>query len=294
MRRAVSLTPARSGLRRRALGRAPGRHVFGNIPFWSSGPTCYDSPPARRSGHVTVTPDPSANTGFSRLKVVPRSTQVREQLELAIDRGEYGPGDRLPSERELSEMFGVSRVSVREALRSLEAVGLVQVRHGHGAFVLDPSERAERDLRRSMDRNSEEALDLLLVRGALDELAAAETARRRDTDDLGTIRHAYERFAAAASDKATPVSTLARLDIEFHAAVAHGSGSALLANLLDDLHAHLADSRTVSFASRARVGRSAKEHAAIVEAIEAGDETAARAAVAAHLAQVRKTLKRAE
>jgi GntR family transcriptional regulator, transcriptional repressor for pyruvate dehydrogenase complex len=242
----------------------------------------------------TVSPDRSASAGFSRLKVVPRSTQVREQLELAINSGEYGPGDRLPSERELSEMFGVSRVSVREALRSLEAIGLVQVRHGHGAFVLNPSERAERDLRRSVERNSEEALDLLLVRGALDELAAAETARRRDTDDLASIREAHERFASAASDKETPVSTLERLDVEFHTAVAHGSGSPLLANLLDDLHVHLADSRTLSFATKARVSRSAKEHAAILEAIAAGDEQAARKAVSAHLAQVRKVLKRAE
>src|SRR5919109_98344 len=76
-----------------------------------------------------------AAPGHTALPVVSRTRHVREQIEAAIDRGDYAPGDRLPSERELVELLGVSRVSVREAIRSLEALGRVDVQHGRGCFV---------------------------------------------------------------------------------------------------------------------------------------------------------------
>src|SRR4051812_16438981 len=78
---------------------------------------------------------PSRPPSYSALPTASRTHQVREQLEAAIARGDYVPGDRLPSERELVELLGVSRVSVREAIRALEAVGMIEVRHGRGCFV---------------------------------------------------------------------------------------------------------------------------------------------------------------
>jgi DNA-binding FadR family transcriptional regulator len=231
----------------------------------------------------------SARPGFSRLKLVPRPTQVREQLEQAIRRGDYMPGDRLPSERELSDLFGVSRVSVREALRSLEAVGFVEVRQGYGTVVIDPASRASRDLRRWVELNRDEALDLLLVRGALDELAAGEAAGRHDDVATAAVHRAHDAFAGAA-EAHEPLDRLRELDIAFHMAVARASGSELLANLLTDLHDHLAESRTVGFRPLDRPRRSAKEHAAIVEAIESGDRAAAAAATATHIAHVRQIL----
>lgn len=225
---------------------------------------------------------------FSRLKVVPRSAQVREQLEEAIRRGDYPPGDKLPSERELSEMFGVSRVSVREAVRSLEAIGLIDVRHGLGSVVTDPAARAGRDLRRWVGLNRDEALDLLRVRGALDELAAEDAAAAASPDAIAAIRAAHEAFADAAASG--DPEQLKVLDVAFHEAIAAASGSNLLHNLLADLHEHLADSRSISFARPDRPAQSAAEHAAIVEAIEAGDGDAARRATKEHIERVRQTL----
>src|SRR3989337_1135285 len=71
------------------------------------------------------------------IKRTQRSEEVRRQIEDAIRAGDFPPGERLPSERELVETFGVSRVSVREAIRSLETLGLVRVYQGRGAFVND-------------------------------------------------------------------------------------------------------------------------------------------------------------
>lgn len=230
--------------------------------------------------------------GFARLSFVPRSTQVREQLEQALARGEYEPGDRLPSERELSELFGVSRVSVREAIRSLEAVGLVEVRHGKGTLVADPSQRATRDLSRWMAVNRGEVLELLRVRAALDELAGEEAAIRHDPDAIAAVRTAADAFAAAAAADDSG-DRLSALDMAFHLAVAQAADSELLRNLLAELHGHLAESRAVFFGAGNRAAASAKEHGAILAAIEKGDAASTRRATKKHIASVRKVMESA-
>lgn len=233
----------------------------------------------------------SANAPFSRLSSASRSDQVRDQLEQAIRRGDYAPGDRLPSERELTEMLGVSRVSVREGIRSLEAIGLVEVRHGNGCFVLDPSRRANRDLARWLEVHREEALELLLVREPLDELAAALAAERAGARAIAALRKAHEAFAKEAAREGDPrLEVLTDLDIRFHVAVARASGSDLLLDLLEDLHKHLHESRRAGFESPPRPATSAQEHGAILAAIEARDAAAARAAVARHIDGVRALL----
>jgi GntR family transcriptional repressor for pyruvate dehydrogenase complex len=228
----------------------------------------------------------SATSGFSRLQIASRSAQVREQLEHAIRRGDYATGDKLPSERGLAELFGVSRVSVREALRSLEAVGLVDVRHGAGTMVADPSQRATRDLSRWMKLNRGEVLELLMARAALDELAAEEAALHQDEAEIAKVRAAHEAFARVAGDER--MERLAELDMDFHLAVAAASGSELLHNLLAELHHHLAESRAVFFTSPRRSKASAREHGTILAAIERGDGPGARRATQRHIASVRK------
>jgi GntR family transcriptional repressor for pyruvate dehydrogenase complex len=227
---------------------------------------------------------------FTRLKSVPRARQVREQLELAIRAGEFKPGDKLPPERELTETFGVSRVSVREALRSLEARNLVKIRHGAGTVVTDPAERATRDLAHWLQLHRHETLDLLMVRGALDELAATTAAERGDPAALAAVRSSAEDFAKVASDQTIPLDRVIDLDVAFHEAIADATGSRLLADLLHDLHEQLEESRRASFAPAGRRERSSQEHVAIVEAIERGDAEGARVAVAAHIESVRELL----
>jgi len=229
------------------------------------------------------------NPAFSRLKIASRSGQVRDQLEGAISRGEYQAADRLPSERELSELFGVSRVSVREAMRSLEAIGLVKVRHGDGIFVTDPSERRQLDLSHWLSLHRDEAVDLALVRGALDELAAERAALVHSPEDIAVTRAAQDAFVSAVNGDAS-IERIIELDIDLHTAVARASGSDLLAHLLGDLHQRLGASRRVAFERPDRRFAAAREHEAIVSALEAGDATLARQAVARHMEHVRDLL----
>lgn len=233
----------------------------------------------------------STPASFSRLSSALRSDQVRDQLEAAIRRGDYAPGDRLPSERELTEMFGVSRVSVREGMRSLEAIGLVEIRHGHGCFVLDPSRRTSRDLRRWLGLHRDEVLELLLVRGPLDELAARCAAERRDPVAIARVREAADAFRAEVDRDGGPrLDELSESDIAFHVAIAAASGSDLLSDLLENLHQYLREARRAGFEPPARARESADEHDVIVAAVERGDADAAGRATASHIDAVRAEL----
>ena len=221
------------------------------------------------------------------IKRTQRSEEIRRQIESAIKNGDFGPGERLPSERELVETFGVSRVSVREAIRSLEAIGLVRVYQGRGAFVNDRRSGLGEPMARWLDLHRDEVLELLGVRGALDEYAAALAAEVHDVTKIAAITAAHEAFTAAVASEAS-AADLVPLDIDFHIAIAEASGNRLLYDLLADLHSYLAESRYLALVPPGRPARSAEEHAAIVEGIVAGDAPAARRATSSHIAAVRE------
>ena len=223
------------------------------------------------------------------IKRTQRSEEVRRQIEDAIKSGDFAPGERLPSERELVETFGVSRVSVREAIRSLEAIGLVRVYHGRGAFVNDRRSGLGEPMARWLDLHRDEVLELLGVRGALDEYAAALAAENDDAAKIAVITTAHEEFSAAVENEGS-AADLVPLDIDLHIAIAEASGNRLLYDLLSDLHSYLAESRYLALVLPGRPARSAAEHADIVGAIANGDAPGARLATSNHIAGVRQVL----
>lgn len=228
---------------------------------------------------------------FEQLGTTSRSHAVRDQLLGAINRGDLRPGDRLPSEGELVAQFGVSRASVRMALGMLETMGLIEVRHGRGSYVAHgPGQGYFGSFASWLQMHRDEVIDLMKVRGALDELAAAEAAAAGDAEGIQRAAEANRRFTEAARDQSTAVEQLVQLDIAFHNHVAEASGNALLPRLLSDLNDLLTDSRRAAFTVAERVARSASEHAEIVRALQAGDVDEARAATARHLESSRRSL----
>lgn len=226
-------------------------------------------------------------TTFRSIERTPRSELVREQLEDAITGGDFKPGDPLPSERELVEAFGVSRVSVREAIRSLEAIGLVKVYQGRGSFVAKgPTDGYLGPFARWLEMHRDEVLDLLKVRGALDELAAESAAQRADTRSLARVKKAHEAFSRAIENPDARLERIVDLDIEFHLAIAEASGSKLMTHLLDDLNSHLHESRKIALSPKGRPQESADEHSLIVRALLDGKPAEARAAAARHVEAV--------
>ncbi|MGE0298527.1 MAG: FadR/GntR family transcriptional regulator, partial [Pseudonocardia sp.] len=171
------------------------------------------------------------------------------------------------------------------------ALGIIEIHHGRGSFVaLGPGERYYEPFAGWLQVHRDEILDLLKVRGALDELAAAEAAAGAGPAGVAAVEEAHERFCAAAADSESAVDELVRLDIDFHQAIATASGSSLLPRLLAELNSLFTESRRAAFGLPGRGARSAQEHEAIVAGIRAGDPATARAAAATHLESTRSTL----
>lgn len=233
--------------------------------------------------------DPSSRgrVALHGIRQIARTQQVREQIEAAIERGDYGPGDRLPSERELGEMMGVSRVSVREAIRSLEALELVEVHHGRGCFVSrGPGHEYVTSFGRWLALHRDEVIDLHTVRGALDELAAEEAARNADDATVEGLKALEAAFRARLEDDPVDVDELTLCDKAFHDAIADASGSLLLATLLRELRDHIDRARRLMLSDPRHARTSAAEHLAVVDAIAARDPAAARWAAAAHIQRI--------
>ena len=221
------------------------------------------------------------------IKRIQRSAAVRNQLEAAIRRGEYAAGERLPSERELVETFGVSRVSVREAIRSLEALGHVTVQHGRGVFVTDRRSSVGEPMARWLEVHRDERVELLDVRAALDALAVEQAVLRYRPSEIEVIEEAHTAFREAVEGNAPTADVVAR-DGAFHLAIAEASGNRLLCDLLMDLTDYLSEYRRLSLSPSGRPAKSLEEHTKIVEAILCRDAEGARAAMTAHLTSVRQ------
>ncbi len=234
---------------------------------------------------------PKAVRPFTAIQRTDRAEHVRRQLETAIRRGDYGPGDRLPSERELGEMFGVSRVSIREAVSALKAVGLVDVQQGRGCFVSTPQpEGYAGSFGRWLEAHREEVMELLAVRGALDELAAGYAAEHAGLREMKAIKAAHDSFARAAKDPRVDVDTLEQLDITFHESLAAAGKNSLLADLLHNLNHHLSTSRRAALALESRRAKAAGEHLRILEAVQAQRPDQARTRARKHLDAARRIL----
>ncbi len=227
--------------------------------------------------------------------VVRRSVadEVRQQLEASIRGGVLQPGDALANEESLCSQFNVSRQSVREALRDLVTLGLVE-RRGKRVFVVEhlPSVRIESDDRASRIREIFDTRRLIEVE--LTQLAAARATKRQ--------RNAIAELAASIA-RATDVEQLRPLDRAFHGVIAAAAGNALLAELhtkvLDAVFstppfdAVLRDAEDGPDALRI-LAESAAMHASIAAAVVAGDVAAAGAAARAHLDDVERRIVRSK
>jgi len=216
-----------------------------------------------------------------------RSGQVAERLLGDIVAGKYPPGARLPTEPELCEAMGVSRATVREAMKSLQQRGVTSIEQGRGTFVnprdrwspLDPMLLAARTGGSTGEIDPAWAVRLTEARRVVEVGVAAIAASRRSDADLEQMRASITAMEAAGDD----VTTFAAADLAFHEAVLQAADNELIQALLDPVHRLVEEVRVLT--SRAPVLRSAaiEAHTAILSAIEAGDGDAAGRAMRDHL-----------
>lgn len=198
------------------------------------------------------------------------------QLEARIAAGEWQIGTRLPTEPELMTQLGVGRSTVREAIRTLVRVGLVQVRQGDGTYVTGRPEDSETLLTRCQRAQLHEIYD---VREALDLQAARLAAERRSDEDLVALRALLDARAAAAS--AQDARAYADADVAFHQRIVTATQNAMLI----DLYRVLGDTLVQSLTMHKRASAfddvdTTAEHEALLAAITAGDPAAATEAAA--------------
>jgi DNA-binding GntR family transcriptional regulator len=204
----------------------------------------------------------------SSLKIIPRPVrqQVEDGLRDAIVSGRFAPGEHLP-DRALCELFGTSRSVVREAVRLLEAEGLIIVHPNRGPFVATMSVA--------------EATEIYEVRAALEALAGEGFALRASDAERAALRLVYEELCRA--DAAGPRQTLLDIKQRFYEILSHGSRNSYAARMLDRLLSRNAQLRAMSLSRADRLPQTIAEIGDIMAAIERRDAAAAGLACRQHV-----------
>src|SRR5262245_57491688 len=210
---------------------------------------------------------------------------IVRQVKALIADGRLTSGDRLPPERELAERFRVSRTSVREALRSLQSRGLIEIRAGEGAFVRDVSvEALVEPLALVILPHREAVGELFEARRLLEPAIAALAARRATPEEIGEMERILDEQAREVSSGRTGVAQ----DSAFHAALANSAHNRAISRIVNALMDLLTQSRDQSLQTPGRPQRSHQDHRRILDAIRGRDEVAAHRAVVDHLIAVER------
>lgn len=205
--------------------------------------------------------------------------QVADQLRLLVESGEYGIGDRLPTERELAERLGISRPTVREALIALEVEGRIRIRVGSGIYVTaPPAESLAGD-------EVEGPFELLRARELIESALVREAAAKASAEDVAMLDAILDRMENGEHPSPETIS----VDREFHVGIAAILGNAVITRFIGELF----DQRMTPYFARlseyfetGQTWRTAfAEHRVVRDAIAAGDPAAAEAAMRHHLRQ---------
>lgn len=210
--------------------------------------------------------------------------QIIEQIQNLVLAGTLRPGDKLPSERELAEQFGVSRTAVREAVKALREKGLVEIRPGRGTFITDSTSEVMRD---SLDFMVKAGLingvsNLNEVRTLLEPGIAAMAAERITEADIQTLEQLIKTMDGAMDD----ADAFAEADLEFHLTLAGATQNRLIPILLDPIVDILREHRKRVFQVEGGPQRGHYHHQRILAAIKQRNPAAARQAMQEHLQQV--------
>jgi GntR family transcriptional regulator, transcriptional repressor for pyruvate dehydrogenase complex len=205
--------------------------------------------------------------------------------------GQLRPGDRLPPEKELSEGLGLSRSSLREAVKALELIRVLDVRRGDGTYVTSLEPRLLLEAMSFVVDLHQDAsiLDLFEVRRILEPAAAVIAARKATSEDVEKLKQILTEV-----DAATSIEDLVAHDLEFHGYISELSGNSYLASLLESLSSSTLRARIWrGLTEEHAVERTLAEHHAIVDAIESGDPDLVRSCVTVHISGVERWLQEA-
>jgi DNA-binding FadR family transcriptional regulator len=218
--------------------------------------------------------------------------QIADQIVGLIDSGEFPAGSRLPPERELAGLLGVSRTSVREAIIALEIAGRVEVRVGTGIFVTSPQQHRAPAPQAAVGDSGVGPFELLAARAVIEGETAALAAKQARKADLAALRETIVRMREHAEDAGERDAA----DRAFHVRIAEATGNGAyahaVASLWDLRRGDLWSRIEVHFHTAALRAKTLADHEAIVAALAAHDAAGARRAMHRHLERVAREFQR--
>ena len=217
-------------------------------------------------------------------ETIPRNKvyqEVARQLERHIAQS-LKPGELLPPERQLAQMLGVSRSSVRDAIRSLELRGLLEPHQGVGTVVCDPGAKAANPLAKALHDQRKQIAELIDVRKMIEPHLASRAARHASRDELAEMDDILERQ----EEKVRRGELAVEEDSEFHYSIALASDNRAILKVVDVLMDLLHDTRERSLQGNRRQEKSLAGHRRILLALKRHDTAAAEAAMRRHLQEI--------
>jgi DNA-binding FadR family transcriptional regulator len=217
---------------------------------------------------------------LDQVRIPSAGEHIAERVVTAIALGEFVPGQRLPPERELAAMLGVSRTTVREAIQRLAAAGHVEVRRGRtgGAYVKEAwTPTSVEMIRRTLLPRWDSFEALFDLRALVEPLIARTAAERRDDVDLGAMRGALDAYRTAGDREASRAA-----DQALHAAVARAAHNEYLVALSARIRSEISLGFGAEPYSEAIRARALQSHGALVRAIAAGQASRAARVAAQH------------
>jgi GntR family transcriptional regulator, transcriptional repressor for pyruvate dehydrogenase complex len=207
---------------------------------------------------------------------------IVEQIQALLEKGELRAGDQLPAERALAEQFQVSRASVREALRSLELLGIVETRAGGGTFVRQVSPDDLAKPLHSLIARGHTVSDVIEFRGVVEPAIAALAAARITPAQLAELRE----LLGAQDRKVAAGQSYVEEDIRFHEVIGDAAGNELLVTMLGVVWDVLRASREEWLQTNTRAHASLEAHRRIYDALAKHDAERARESAAEHIKSV--------
>jgi GntR family transcriptional regulator, transcriptional repressor for pyruvate dehydrogenase complex len=227
-------------------------------------------------------PEETVESGFESIRRNKVYEEVARQLERMILK-KLHPGEKLPSERELAESLGVSRSSIRDAIRSLELVGLVEPRQGSGTVVREISaDTVMNPLANVLRYKVELVTELIDFRKMLEPPLAARAATHATDEELGEMEEILRRQETKFRGGELAIEE----DSEFHYAIAMASGNSVVLKMLDFVMDLLRDTRERSLQTEGRPQKSLAGHRKILAAVKKRDAEGAKAAMRRHIEDV--------
>jgi len=209
------------------------------------------------------------------------SEQVIDAIKDMIAKDGFAPGDKFYSENQLTGKLNVSRSSIREAVRILEATGQVRVEHGRGIFITDRKREQFNAFTDWLKDNEQSIIEHFEVRLMIDPKAAAYAARRAKASDIRKLDRVCDDFEATLEDANT--AGLIKCDEEFHRILAKSTKNRTLYFLMKSMTQSLPEGWISSLHTPGRIEKTVGEHRAVVDEIRRGSASGAEAAMTRHL-----------